>query len=94
MTQGRLNSLMVLHYHQELADSQDMAVVANEFISACPSWKNEFAMRPQKISVDECNQFTIISSLIFMSPEFFGAPYLDLAAVQTIATALHTQHNS
>ena len=44
MTQGRLNSLMVLHYHQELADSLDMAVVANEFISACPSRKNVFAM--------------------------------------------------
>ena len=33
---------MVLYYHQELADSLDMAVAANEFISACPSRKNVY----------------------------------------------------
>ncbi len=34
MTQGRLNHLMALHYHQQLTDSVDLKKVANDFNQA------------------------------------------------------------
>lgn len=34
MTQGRLNHLMLLNYHQDLTDSLDMQEIGNDFISA------------------------------------------------------------
>ena len=34
MSQARLNHLLLLHYHQELADSLDMKQIGNDFISS------------------------------------------------------------
>ena len=31
MTQARLNHLMVLHYHQDIADKLDLKIIGNEY---------------------------------------------------------------
>lgn len=43
MSQERLNHLMLLYYHQELTDSLDMRLVANEFISTKETRQAVFA---------------------------------------------------
>ncbi len=43
MSQSRLNHLMVLHYHQDMADILDLKVIGNEYISKNESRKNNFA---------------------------------------------------
>ena len=44
MSQARLNNLMILHYHQELCDTIDMKVIANEYIIKNDTRKNTFAI--------------------------------------------------
>ena len=43
MSQERLNHLMLLYYHQDLTDSLDMRLVANEFISKIETCQTIFA---------------------------------------------------
>ena len=43
MTQGRLNHLMLLYYHQDLTDTLNMQEVANDFICAKEQRCNVFA---------------------------------------------------
>ncbi len=43
MSQSRLNHLMVLHYHQDMADKLDLKVIGNEYISKNESRRNNFA---------------------------------------------------
>ena len=43
MSQERLNHLMLLYYHQDLTDSLDMRLVANEFISKNETRQTIFA---------------------------------------------------
>lgn len=42
MTQAHLNHLMVLHYHQEITDTIDQELVANDYISARDTCQSEF----------------------------------------------------
>ena len=43
MTQGRLNHLMVLHYHQAWMDELDLKAICNEFIDRNATRRSTFA---------------------------------------------------